>query len=108
MSAAPQLWEVCLEIRRAEQLAADRAKIAETNGRARLAAPTYQKQGTGRRTHPVVKVGDRFGVWRVVALLPRGVRSDERVEVICPEGHRREVFVFNLRKRPGCRKCGRS
>lgn len=65
---------------------------------------------SGGRKHPPAKVGDRFGAVRVVALAPRGHhgRSDERVEVICPRGHRRECFVFNLRQKPRCPHCPRS
>ncbi len=59
------------------------------------------------RRHPVAQVGDYFGTLRVVAIAPRDYTSNERVEVECPNGHRRLAYVFNLRSKPGCRQCPR-
>lgn len=89
------LWERALEARRLERSAK-----------------------SPRRIHAIVQVGDVFGDFRVVALLPRGFRgrSDERVTVECmvcvkrwgEHGvrveARRDAFVGNLRqKAPRCR-----
>jgi len=52
------------------------------------------------RKYPEPKIGDRFGVDRVVRIIGRGHlgRSDLRVEVRCTCGARREIYEFNLRK----------
>lgn len=61
-------------------------------------APRGMRMG-GVRRHPPAAVGDRFGPYTVVALVPRGARSDERVMVVCSQcGSRRKAYVFNLRK----------
>lgn len=55
------------------------------------------------RTHPEPKVGDRFGVWKVVALIGRGVqgRADMRLMLECRHGVQRPAFEYNARKYVG-------
>lgn len=54
------------------------------------------------------RVGDTFGIWRVIELLPRDHTANERVRVACLEGHERDCYVFNLRKPPQrCPVCPR-
>jgi hypothetical protein len=114
----PDLWERALDARRREKVNASARKMKPSGPHKAGEPKPPRPPGSGRRRgatttcrkHPFTKVGDRFGALRVVAVLPRGHngRSDERVEVVCPRGHRRESFVFKLRERPTCRRCPRS
>lgn len=94
----PELWERALDARRAEKVNASARKV-KASGPAK--GPTERS-----RKYPITKVGDFFGELEVVAVLPRRASvSDDRVEVKCPAGHRRESFVYNLRKYQGCPQC---
>jgi len=61
-----------------------------------------RKGPSGRpRKYDEPKIGERYGVWKVVALLGRGHRgrSDLRIEIQCVCGRRAETYEFNLRAR---------
>jgi hypothetical protein len=108
----PELWERALDARRAEKVAASARKVKASGPRKEGSLPLSgqgHRGATARaRKHALVKVGDHFGVLRVTARLERDRTSNERVEVVCPAGHRRDGYVFNFRKHQTCPRCRRS
>jgi hypothetical protein len=61
-----------------------------------------------RRKYPLAKPGDELGVFRVVRQVQRDGTCNERVEVVCENGHVRTGYVFNLRNAKRCPECKRA
>jgi hypothetical protein len=58
-----------------------------------------------KRKWPYARVGDIFGAFEVIALLPRDYSGNERVRARCVCTRERDCYVFNLRRRAGSNRC---
>lgn len=94
MSARP-LWERALEARDDERAAARHARSVAAG----------RKSGGRPREYPAISVGQRYGDWRVIELLGRGIqgRRDMRVALVCKCGRRSETFEYLARNFGTCR-----
>lgn len=103
-----ELWKRALEARKED--AARRCLLSEVRLTRRKGGRKPGYQYDRKRKFRPLKVGDRFGCWRVISILGRGYggRSDVRVSLRCDCGAQKDAYDFNARSQTGpCPHTGR-